>query len=262
MSDNGIPAATILLLRDAPQLEVLMIERHQNVRFAGGALVFPGGRIGESDYEPKWREWVSGYDGVPENQRAPRIAAIREAFEETGILLAARQGESVYLADTDVEALTPWRKRIENDDALFLELIKQENLMLACDRLRLFAHWSPAKEATHRRYDTLFFVAIAPEGQTAREDGNEATETFWARPKAALEARDNGSRKLIFPTSRNVELLGVSNSAASAMNYAERRTIERIEPVVVDRDGKMMITIPDHLGYPITEEAAETALRS
>ncbi len=262
MTNEAIPAATILLLRDQPAFEVLMIERHENIGFAGGALVFPGGRIDEGDNDPGWAGRVSGYDAIAEDQRAPRIGAVREAFEETGILLAYGNGSEAYLDDEYVRSLGGWRKIVEDDDAKFLELIERENLTLACDQLHLFARWAPPEAARHRRFDTWFFAAKTPAGQVAREDGNEATEAFWTSPAAALQARDLGKRKMIFPTSRNVELLNVSDNADGAIAFAGERTIERVQPELIDRDGKKFVTIPDHLGYPITEEPLETAFRT
>ncbi len=262
MTNVSIPAATILLLRDQPAFEVLMVERHANIAFAGGALVFPGGRIGQGDYDPAWARWVSGFDAIAEDQRAPRIAAIREAFEETGILLAMREGEAAYVDDAYAQSLTPQRKIVEDDDAKFLALVKSEKLVLACDALCLFARWAPPAAVRHRRFDTWFFVAKTPAEQQAREDGNEATEALWTTPAAAAEACDSGTRKMIFPTSRNLELLNVSDSAAAAIAFAGERTIELVQPEIIERDGEKFVTIPDHLGYPVTEEALETAFRT
>jgi 8-oxo-dGTP pyrophosphatase MutT (NUDIX family) len=262
LTNETIPAATILLLRDQPAFEVLLIERHANIAFAGGALVFPGGRIGKGDYDPAWAGMVSGFDAIAEEQRAPRIAAIREAFEETGILLARREGEAAYVDDAYVQSLTAQRKIVENDDAKFLALVKAEKLVLACDALCLFARWAPPASVRHRRFDTWFFAAKTPARQNAREDGNEATEALWTTPAAALEACANGQRKMIFPTSRNLELLDVSDSADAAIGFAGERTIELVQPEIIERDGEKFLTIPTHLGYPVTEEALETAFRS
>ncbi len=262
MTNQSIPAATILLLRDLPSFEVLMIERHANIAFAGGALVFPGGRIAKGDYDTAWGDSASGFDAITDEQRAPRIAAIREAFEETGILLAMREGDGAYVDDAYVQSLTPQRKIVEDDDARFLDLIKAEQLVLACDQLHLFARWAPPAQVLHRRFDTWFFAAKTPAGQNAREDGNEATDAIWSTPSAAVAARDSGERKMIFPTSRNVELLGARENADAAIAFAGERTIELVQPEIIERDGKKYVTIPDNLGYPIIEEALETAFRT
>lgn len=261
MTDDLIPAATILLLRDAPAFEVLMIERHADISFAGGALVFPGGKIEASDQDHAWAGHADGYDDAVPIERGPRIAAIREAFEESGVLLA-RDRRGLMIDDETTAMLDHWRAEVEADDTLFMRMIAEHELRLACDSLRLFARWQPSRLVTHRRYHTWFFAAAAPDNQTAREDGNEATEALWTSPASALAARDSGARRMIFPTSRNVELLGVSATVQEVFDDAHRRKIEAIEPAVIERDGRMVVTIPDGLGYPVTDEPLETAFRS
>ena len=260
MTDNAIPAATVLLLRDEPAFEVLMIERHVNMEFAGGAVVFPGGRIDDADLDAKWAHLCDGFEGRPKDQHAACVAAIREAFEETGILLA-RDKAGQFVDNNRTEALNHLRDDIVGDASVFLQMIERESLELACDALHLFARWRPPAGATHRRYDTWFFAAKTPPGQQAREDGNEATEAIWTTPQAVLDARDKGERKMIFPTARNVELLNLSNSAQSVFTHASERKIESVEPSIVERDGEMFVTIPDDLGYPVTEEPLTTAFR-
>lgn len=261
MTDDLIPAATILLLRQAAVMEVLMVERHADIGFAGGALVFPGGKIETGDAAPEWPAHCDGLDAVAAEERGPRIAAIREAFEEAGVLIA-RDAGGALVGDEQTAALNHLRRDIEKDDALFLEMIADHGLRLACDALRLFARWQPPKGVGHRRYHTWFFAAAAPAGQTAREDGNEATEAIWTSPQAALEARDSGARKMIFPTSRNVELLALSAGVEDVFANAESRIIEPVEPAIEERDGKNFLTIPGHLGYPVTSEPLESAFRS
>lgn len=259
MTDSLIPAATIILLRNKPVFETLMVERHADIAFAGGALVFPGGRIDEGDRDPRWASHCEGFDAAPAEQRAPRIAAIREAFEETGLLLARdANGE---IEPEKAALLAPWRKRVENDDALFLEMVERHQLRLALDDLHLFARWRPPKGVGHRRYDTWFFAAPAPSEQAAEPDGGEATEVVWSSPAKALEARDRGTRKMIFPTSRNVELLNESGSMNEVFQFASKREIRPVEPMMVERDGQHFLTIPDDLGYPVTEEPLASAMR-
>jgi len=262
VTTDAIPAATILLLRDEPNFEVLMVERHANISFAGGALVFPGGRIDAGDRDPDWAGYCDSYHEVPEVELAPRIASIREAFEETGILLARHKANGKLIDGTVTHDLDPWRKQIEEDDRKFLELVRQEKLTLACDALHLFARWIAPKNARHRRFDTWFFAAKTPMGQEAREDGNEAMEAIWFAPDEAIKARDMGQRKMIFPTARNLELLNVSDSVESAIHYAGVRRIERVQPEIIERNDEHYVSIPDGLGYPVTEELLATAMRT
>lgn len=259
MTDALIPAATILLLREAPDLEALMVERHVGIAFAGGALVFPGGRIDEGDADPAWLAHGDGLDACPKEERAPRIAAIREAFEETGVLLARRDG--AMIGATEAQKLAPWRPRVEADDRLFLEMIAGEGLSLAADELHLFSRWRPGAEVAHRRYDTWFFAARAPQGQRAAADGGEATEVVWTGPSSALLDAQAGRRRMIFPTRRNVELLSCSETVSGVFAFAAERDRSPIEPKIVDRDGVRFLTIPEGRGYPVTQEALERAMR-
>jgi len=258
-NEAAIPAATILLLRDAPAFEVAMVTRHKNVSFAGGAMVFPGGRIDPGDAPDRWRARADGLNADP-GLAAGQVAAIREAFEECGVLLARRAGDEAFLDAATATRLDPWRAASEADDARFLDMIVEEGLRLACDALFLFAHWIGPK-GLHKRFDTLFFAAPTPPGQAIRQDGVEATEAVWTRPDAALDAAERGERKVIFPTARNLELLALSESIAAARDFAARRPIRRVEPQVVSRDGEMFLTIPADLGYPTTEEKLEAAMR-
>ncbi len=258
MSEAPIPAATVLLLRDEPAFEVLMIARHENSSFAGGALVFPGGRVDPGDRQTAWRDHADGLSS-DDVRAAAQIAAIREAFEETGVLLA--RGETGAMASREQAlALSEWRAQVEQNDSLFFELIRREKLRLACDALRLFAHWV-APPGLHRRFDTLFFAARFPPGQEVLEDGAEATEALWIAPRKAIDARSSGARKIIFPTARNLELLGVSRTTDEVFASAARRLIAPVMPVAFDRGGKTYLKIPEGLGYPVVEEPLETAAR-
>ncbi len=258
-TDAPIPAATVILLRDEPRFEALMIARAERSSFASGALVFPGGRVDPGDADPLWSDYATGLARDPA-LAAAQVAAVREAFEEAGVLLARGPGGAVLDAD-DVAALGPWRANVERDDALFLTLVRRHGLKLAADDLTLFAHWI-APPGLHKRFDTLFFAAAFPEGQVVSEDGDEATEALWISPEAALAARASGERKIIFPTARNIELLGLSSSTAAALDHARRRPVRPIMPQPREKDGALFLTIPDDLGYPVTEEAFEAAIRN
>ncbi|MEM6537722.1 MAG: NUDIX domain-containing protein [Pseudomonadota bacterium] len=255
------PAATVLLVRPSADdsLEVAMVERHANVGFAGGALVFPGGKVDAADSDPSWRGLTVG---LSEDQTlaAAQIAALRETFEEVGLLLASRDGER--LGAHEVLAFSEWRKKSDNDASVFLDLIQQENLCLHADELTLFAHWSPPPGVGHRRFDTRFFIAKAPAGQEIEQDGVETTEAIWIAPDRALDDGKVGRRKVIFPTARNLELLNVSESVSAAISFAKSRKIVRVQPGVEDIDGVKCLTIPDGLGYPVLSEPIESALRA
>jgi 8-oxo-dGTP pyrophosphatase MutT (NUDIX family) len=257
-AEEPSPAATVLLLRDRPAFEVLMIARAEKSTFAGGALVFPGGRVDPSDHDPRWREQALGLSGEP-RVAAAQVAAIREAYEEVGVLLA-RDRAGNFASASHAISLSDWRATVEKNDALFLDLMRREELVIACDALQLFAHWI-APPGLHKRFDTLFFAAAFPTGQQVLEDGNEATEALWIAPNDAVAASRRGERKIIFPTARNLELLGVSKSVAEAMAFAKARPIRPVMPSTLKRDGDIFLKIPDDLGYPITEEKFDSARR-
>lgn len=260
MAEATIPAATVLLLRDEPRFEVLMIERHADIAFAGGALVFPGGRIDPGDFNAAWADHAAGLD--PDSARAAaQIAAVRETFEETGILLAREAGAAQLLGGDRAFRLGARRKAVEQNDAAFLAIMQEERLVLACDQLRVFAHWI-APPGLHRRFDTLFFFCACPPGQEPQEDGDEATEALFLSPQDVIAARCDGTRKVIFPTIRNIELLARSASVAEVIALASVRRIEPVMPLIIERSGTSYLAIPEGLGYPITEEPVETALRS
>lgn len=250
------PAASILILRETPELEVLMIERHANSAFAGGALVFPGGRVDPGDADDEWRDRARG---LCDRIAAAQVAAVREAFEESGVLFA-RDAAGAPVSREMARELRPWRARIEKDDRRFLELARAAAFTLACDCLTLFSHWV-APPGLHRRFDTLFFAARLPDGQQAEEDGDEATAALWISPSRALEERRSGKKKIIFPTARNLDLLAKSGSIADVVRFAHSRKIEPVEPKLVTEDGKLFLTIPDGQGYPVTREELDPGLK-
>jgi 8-oxo-dGTP pyrophosphatase MutT (NUDIX family) len=256
MSEPLIPAATVLILKDEPQFEVLMMERNADSAFAGGALVFPGGRIDPNDADPAWADHAEGLE--PEIGSA-QIAAIREAFEESGILIA-RGPKGRMLSGEEAASLAQWRARVEGDDGRFLDLVRSERLSLACDRLILFAHWTPPP-GLHRRFDTLFFATRLPETQAPAADGGEATKVLWTAPREALAVRARGECRIMFPTARNLDLLAAAGSTQQVFESARARRIEPVTPVIEERGGKRYLCIPDGLGYPVTAEEIELSIR-
>lgn len=255
---DAVPAATVVILRDEPELEVLMIKRHEESAFAGGALVFPGGRVDPNDSNPAWRDHAEGLDPA---RGAYQVAAIREAFEESGILIARAPDGRMVSAEA-ASAYAPWRQHVEADDGRFLEFIRKEGLSLACDRLVLFAHWVPPAGMHARRFDTLFFATRLPESQAPVACGLETTEALWTSPRAALERRARNECKIIYPTARNLDLLGVSPDSAHVFALARARDIRPITPHVEERGGRKFLCISRDCGYPVTEEPLELAFRT
>jgi 8-oxo-dGTP pyrophosphatase MutT (NUDIX family) len=237
------PAATLLLLRDGPDgLEVLMMERPAAAGFAAGAMVFPGGRIEPSDRE--LGRHCSAAHGIAEDALVFRIAAIRETFEECGVLLARRDGAMVPGAA--LEALR--RSHREAIGADFAAFVAQAGLELAIDALVPYAHWITPVDRK-KRFDTHFYLAMAPSDQQAAHDGQEAMDTVWTTPNAALRAAEEGRYKLIFATLMNLGRLGRSATVAEALATARRAAIVTVCPEWVTTSAGEVIRIPEAAGY-------------
>ncbi len=247
-----IPAATVLLVRDAPALEVLMVERHYQIDFASGALVFPGGKTGLEDHDPAWTQAIPAGFAIVGAPLALRIAAVREAYEESGLLLARLRGAGPGAALVGPERMVePMAQRaaIALGNASFLAMIQEQGFELALDTLTPFARWITPK-GLPKRFDTHFYIAHAPADQDAAHDGREAVEACWIRPSDALAAAAEGRRKIIFPTRLNVQLLAQSQSAGEAIAAAAARRPVTVEPVIApDAHGVLTLTIPADAGY-------------
>ena len=208
----ALPAATILLVRDRPAFEVLMVKRHHQIDFASGALVFPGGKIEPGDSDPAWAGHCRGWEAHPEDERRLRIAALREAFEESGVLLARDHGGVPWKA---VEEAAASRERIARGEESFLELVKGLTVQLDLEAMAPFARWITPRMMP-KRFDTWFFIATAPDDQFAVCDGYETVDAEWIAPAEALAMADRGERKIIFPTRMNLKLLAESADAETA----------------------------------------------
>jgi 8-oxo-dGTP pyrophosphatase MutT (NUDIX family) len=212
-----------------------MVERAEDMAFAGGALVFPGGRIDDGD-----RALGSDADS------AARVAAIRETVEETAIPVGLTPVMTVGGALQIQRALLAERD--------FAELLDQNGLALQLDELTPLARWVPKFHAT-RRFDTLFFLARAPgpDWQPNVSVG-ECNGALWITAADALERERRGEARLIFPTRRNLERLALHASFGAMQADADAHPVEPISPWVEVIDGENFITIPDGIGYPVTRE--------
>ncbi len=248
------PAATILLVRDGPDgLEVFMVERHHQIDFATGALVFPGGKVDDGDMAPTLTARCAGAEGLADDARTFRIAAIRETFEEAGVLLARGRGEADIVAGARLKQIEDAHRDAFNaGERTMTQLVEQEDLVLALDALVPFAHWiTPA--FMPKRFDTMFFLVPAPADQTAIHDGGESVDSVWITPQAAAAAADAGERTVIFPTLMNVKKLGRQTSVADALVDAAVNPIVTVFPQIEDRDGEKWMVLPHDAGYEISE---------
>jgi 8-oxo-dGTP pyrophosphatase MutT (NUDIX family) len=251
-------AATVILLRpdEAGMPEVFLLRRSSGMAFAPGAHVFPGGSVdpGDLDAEVPWSgpsaEELGARLGVaPDLARALVCAAVRETFEECGVLLAGH-GDAV----PDV-AWESDRRALAAHELSLAEMLRRRGLVLRADLLTPWARWiTPAAEP--RRYDTFFFVAVLPPGQeagvtaghgaTGRE---EADAGAWFTPQAALADARAGSAMLLPPTAVCIGQLA-GGAEVSAL-VAQRPRITPLCPTVTEADGRIWLTIPDEVEYPL-----------
>ena len=238
MSDDAIPAATLILVRDcaADPPELLMVERASGMAFAAGALVFPGGRIDEADRQL----------GADFGIAAAAVAAIRETVEETAVPVGLSPAPDAASARSLQDALV--------SDMPFDRLLEVHGLKLRAEALTPFARWVPKFHAV-RRFDTLFFVAACPAGEwEPRVIEGECSAAAWITASEVLERDRRGEARLIFPTRRTLERLAQHASFDAIRADALAHAIEPVTPWVEEAGGERFITIPDHLGFPVTQE--------
>jgi len=239
------PAATILLVRDTPSFEVLMVKRHHQIDFASGALVFPGGKTNNDDHDPAWESRVPTWALTDADQRALRVAAIREAYEETGILLGRHPDGAHFAGD---ERAASARDDIAHDRRSFLDLVRELDLHLDLEALTVFARWI-TPTMMPKRFDTWFYLAAAPADQLALCDGWETVDAEWIEPAEALRLGETKQRTIIFPTRMNLQLLAEAASGPDAVARASARPLVTVEPKVVDTPKGKGLSIPSDAGY-------------
>jgi 8-oxo-dGTP pyrophosphatase MutT (NUDIX family) len=238
MADEAIPAATLILVRDRNDrpAELLMVERSEGMAFAAGAMVFPGGRIDDGDRKLGQQLGVDPH----------AVAAIRETIEETAVpvgLAPLPAQDTVVQLQQELLADTPLHAALQ---AL--------GCGICADALTPFARWVPKFHAV-RRFDTLFFVARAPEGHwQPRVIEGECAGASWVTASEVLERDRRGEARLIFPTRRTLERLAQHRTFEEIRADALAFPIEPVTPWVEERDGERFITIPSHLGFPVTQE--------
>jgi 8-oxo-dGTP pyrophosphatase MutT (NUDIX family) len=246
VSDDAIPAATLILVREPPGSaapELLMVERSGGMAFAAGALVFPGGRIDVADRDLAAEACVE----------AAAVAAIRETIEETAVLVGLSPLPDAATARAIQDELVANRP--------FADLLRENRLKLDAAALTHFARWVPKFHAV-RRFDTLFFIARCPPGDwQPRVIEGECAGAEWLSAARALDRDRRGQARLIFPTRRTLERLAQHRSFDEIRADALAHQIVPVTPWVEERDGERFITIPDNLGYPVTQERLDSVWR-
>ena len=232
-------AATAVLMRDGETApEILLLRRHRSSGFVPGAYVFPGGRVDAADANVAW-------PGTSEPPSEYWVAAVREIFEETGVLLARNSGEKWSADASSDDELEAWREKLMQGEADLADVLAGRELTLDPDALCYIAHWiTPVAEP--RRYDTRFFIAALPEGRTAAADAREMTDMLWLSPREALARFEDGRLPMVFPTVRTLQLLAPFRTVSEVFNAFRNRVIEPVLPrlvrsgngvgIVVDQD--------------------------
>jgi len=266
-------AATVMLLRpaatsppappgppsppippDPPGFEVYMLRRQPSMAFAPGAYVFPGGSVDlrDADEEVAWAgpgvdHWGQVFDAPPELARALVCAAVRETFEESGVLLAGPSAGTV-VADTTGDDWEADRQALLDRSLSLAELLARRNLILRSDLLRPWSRWiTPAAEP--RRFDARFFAAALPAGQRTRDVGGEASAVQWISPAQALDAGRAGQIQLWLPTAMTLAELAEYPHAAAVL--AARREVKPLLPEVVIAEGATWLKVPGEREYPL-----------
>jgi 8-oxo-dGTP pyrophosphatase MutT (NUDIX family) len=243
-------AATIMLLRDgADGIEVFMIVRHTDTAAFAGAAVFPGGKVDPGDSDRRLRAHADGAEVLDDAALTLRVAAIREAFEECGVLLARAAGETALLSGARLQAIeAAWRRRLAADETDMAVLVETEELRLAVDALVPFAHWITPKTQP-RIFDTHFFLSAAPAGQRAHHDGYEGEDSLWTTPLGAVADADAARRTVVFPTRMNLLKLARSSTVAEALERARTEPVVTVQPEPSPHPEGRILRIPEAAGY-------------
>ena len=257
----ALPSATILMLRDgATGLEVFMVKRNYQIDFAGGALVFPGGKLAVGDSDPALVNHIYGAADLTPDQIALRVAAIREAFEEAGLFLARPIGGKDFIDAARLNEIHHYRGLLDSGEVDIGAMLAAEDLILDLAALVPFAHWvTPVMMP--KRFDTHFYLAAAPSTQIGAHDGQESVDSIWIGPRQALDQAAAGQMTIIFPTRMNLQKLAQHETVADAITAARAHNVVTVTPWVEQREGKQYLLIPADAGYGDIAEPLDNAFR-
>ncbi|MCF8474756.1 MAG: NUDIX domain-containing protein [Emcibacter sp.] len=251
-----IDAASVLIIRDGEYhprhgtLQILMVKRHKNIRFAGGAYVFPGGKLDEADRILEKETLLQSDMDIPAEFHGFRYAALREVFEETGLIIGTRGGMSINEEDR-VEIDHRYRMNFLENKINLAEFLALSAVELDMGDCLPFAHWITPK-VYPIRFDTRFFLCVAPMGQNPSPDGQEITHVEWMYPMTLVEESDG---LLMFPTMMNLKKLGQSKSVSEALKTLSKRKIVTVMPEVVEGKNGVFRKIPKEAGYEDVDQS-------
>lgn len=264
VSSNGqiiipIPAATIMIGRETENgLELFMVVRHKKIDFASGALVFPGGKLTRDDMSDEWMSFLQ--DSPISDRLLPyALAAIRETFEESGILFAYDAATGKAVPENRLMELQEYRESLRCEKINLMSFFKAENLTPALDLLQPFAHWI-TPEIMPKRFDTIFFFAKAPSGQKGLHDGSESVDSLWITPEQVLSEYENNERTVLFPTRMNIMKLNRFGSLEEAFESIRKESVVTVLPWIEEREDGDFLCIQKDAGYQSTEESLKKIL--
>ncbi|MEO8971788.1 MAG: NUDIX hydrolase [Ktedonobacteraceae bacterium] len=248
-------ASAVMLLRDMAEsqgIEVFMVRRVIQSDFMPDVYVFPGGSVAKDDLAAEREDGVctpvASTAADPEGRTAlgtgVRAAAIRELFEEAGILLAYRAGSILAISAEDVPHFASYRQAFNEHKGSLVEMAHAENLHLATDHLGYFAHWV-TPEGMPKRFDTHFFITTAPAEQQAAHDQLETSEGVWIRPSEALERYNDGAFPLVFATIHQLRGLAEFSSVQDALQYTAIQHVPVRMPVLVQDESGARVFLPE-----------------
>ncbi len=250
-SSNPIPAASLILLQDTEAgIEVFMVARNYEVDSFSGALVFPGGKLHAADSEPEARKYCRNHQNFDDEQLALRIAAIREAFEESGVLLGRSKATGDFIDESHMQKLSVLRTAVESGDLELLELAKQENIELATDLLVHFSNLVTPQGWVKKRFDTHFYIAALPRNYQLVHDGGETVSSLWGQPDFLIAEADQGKWNIVFPTRVNLSKIAVYDSSADLLSTCLQTSVEKITPQVDRQSDHVTLSIPEDAGFP------------
>jgi len=260
-------AATLMLLRDAPagqggrpedaRMQVLMLLRNARSTWAGGISLFPGGAVDDADRAEEMSRFCRGRDdagasrllGLDRGGLGYFVAAVRECFEEAGILLASAGGRPLSFEDAETASrFEEHRRRLNAGSTSLGAICAAEGLTLELGGLRYFSHWI-TPEGSERRYDTRFFVAAVPAGQQALHDDDEVVASVWIEPPEALRRNGRGEIDLWLPTIKNLEALSRFPTAADLMAAPAAATVPVVRPRITVEGEAARIVLPGDEDY-------------
>jgi 8-oxo-dGTP pyrophosphatase MutT (NUDIX family) len=251
-------AATVVLLRDGGDgIEAYLLRRQKTMAFAAGMYVFPGGSVDPRDESlpadawvgPRPTEWASILTADDALACALVCAAVRETFEESGVVLAGSDADTV-VADTTADDWETDRLALLDRSLSLAAMLDRRGLVLRADLLRPWAHWI-TPEVEPRRFDTRFFVAALPVGQRTRDVGGEADKVTWIRPADALAAFERGEIGLMPPTAFTLGELAAYDTVVDVLAAGDARDVKPVLPkILVTDDDEAHLLLPHDEGYP------------